>query len=390
MRTSARRRSNVRRAAAWTAASRSATTAVRSGTSFPEWNDLVHRHDWQEAIERLHATNNFPEFTGRLCPAPCEAACVLGINHDPVTIKQVEVEIIDRAWEEGWVDAAAAEPAHRQAGGGGRLRPGRTRRGPAADPRRARRRRVSSGPTASAGCCATGSPSSRWRSAVSTGGSPRCVPRGPSSAPVWRSAHDVTGVVAAGRPRRGRARRRATAWRTCPFPGGEFGDPPGDGVPAAVQPGAGGRSRSSRPCPQPASMSSSSVAVTPARTALVPRFRQGAASVTQLEIMPMPPSAAAWSSAVADLPDAVQGRRRRTRSWRRAGGSRGLCHARSSSPTTPGRCGRFGWSMSRGRRRSSPRSRVRSGRSRRTWCSGDGVPRSRAPGHAGAVRRDVR
>jgi glutamate synthase (NADPH/NADH) small chain len=73
------------------------------GNLIPEWNDLVYKDDWREAIERLHATNNFPEFTGRLCPAPCEAACVLGINDDPVTIKQVEVEIIDRAFEEGWV-----------------------------------------------------------------------------------------------------------------------------------------------------------------------------------------------------------------------------------------------------------------------------------------------
>jgi glutamate synthase (NADPH/NADH) small chain len=73
------------------------------GNLIPEWNDLVRRDDWQVAIERLHATNNFPEFTGRLCPAPCETACVLGINDDPVTIKQVEVEIIDRAWDEGWV-----------------------------------------------------------------------------------------------------------------------------------------------------------------------------------------------------------------------------------------------------------------------------------------------
>ena len=73
------------------------------GNMIPEWNDLVWRDDWSEAIERLHATNNFPEFTGTLCPAPCESACVLGINSDPVTIKQVEIEIIDRAWEEGWV-----------------------------------------------------------------------------------------------------------------------------------------------------------------------------------------------------------------------------------------------------------------------------------------------
>ncbi|ANY05493.1 glutamate synthase subunit beta [Pseudonocardia sp. HH130630-07] len=73
------------------------------GNLIPEWNDLVYRKDWREATERLHATNNFPEFTGTLCPAPCEAACVLGINDDAVTIKQVEIEIIDRAWDEGWV-----------------------------------------------------------------------------------------------------------------------------------------------------------------------------------------------------------------------------------------------------------------------------------------------
>jgi glutamate synthase (NADPH/NADH) small chain len=71
------------------------------GNLIPEWNDLVWRDDWDGAIERLHATNNFPEFTGRLCPAPCEPACVLGINQDPVTIKNVEVSIIDRAWESG-------------------------------------------------------------------------------------------------------------------------------------------------------------------------------------------------------------------------------------------------------------------------------------------------
>ncbi|MGH3412678.1 MAG: glutamate synthase subunit beta [Marmoricola sp.] len=71
------------------------------GNIIPEWNDLVWRDDWAAAIERLHATNNFPEFTGRLCPAPCETACVLGINQPAVTIKNVEVSIIDRAWESG-------------------------------------------------------------------------------------------------------------------------------------------------------------------------------------------------------------------------------------------------------------------------------------------------
>src|SRR5438552_16946716 len=70
----------------------------------PDWNDLVYRDKWREAIEQLHRTNNFPDFTGRLCPAPCEAACVLEIREgDAVTIKQIELAIINRAWEEGWV-----------------------------------------------------------------------------------------------------------------------------------------------------------------------------------------------------------------------------------------------------------------------------------------------
>jgi len=73
------------------------------GNLIPDWNDLVYRDQWRSAIERLHATNNFPEFTGKLCPAPCEAACVLGINSDPVTIKQVEASIIEKAWAEGWI-----------------------------------------------------------------------------------------------------------------------------------------------------------------------------------------------------------------------------------------------------------------------------------------------
>jgi glutamate synthase (NADPH/NADH) small chain len=69
----------------------------------PEWNDLVYRGLWREALDRLHMTNNFPEFTGRVCPAPCEGSCVLGINEPPVTIKNIENEIIDRGWDEGWV-----------------------------------------------------------------------------------------------------------------------------------------------------------------------------------------------------------------------------------------------------------------------------------------------
>ncbi|MEO5608374.1 MAG: glutamate synthase subunit beta [Ornithinibacter sp.] len=79
------------------------------GNLIPEWNDLAWKGEWRQAIDRLHATNNFPEFTGRLCPAPCETACVLGINQPAVTIKQVEVSIVDRAWDNGVVTPVAPE-----------------------------------------------------------------------------------------------------------------------------------------------------------------------------------------------------------------------------------------------------------------------------------------
>jgi glutamate synthase (NADPH/NADH) small chain len=82
-------------------------TGCPLGNIIPDFNDLVYRQQWHEASQRLHATNNFPEFTGRVCPAPCEAACVLGINEDPVAIKQIEMTIADRAFDEGWI---VAEP----------------------------------------------------------------------------------------------------------------------------------------------------------------------------------------------------------------------------------------------------------------------------------------
>jgi len=83
------------------------------GNVIPEWNDLVYRDRWRAAIDRLHATNNFPEFTGRLCPAPCEGSCVLGINNAPVTIKSAEVAIVDRAFAERWI---VAQPPARRTG----------------------------------------------------------------------------------------------------------------------------------------------------------------------------------------------------------------------------------------------------------------------------------
>lgn len=79
-------------------------TGCPLGNIIPDWNDLVYRGHWHDALERLHATNNFPEFTGRVCPAPCESACVLGINEDPVSIKSIEMAIADRGFDEGWID----------------------------------------------------------------------------------------------------------------------------------------------------------------------------------------------------------------------------------------------------------------------------------------------
>jgi glutamate synthase (NADPH/NADH) small chain len=74
----------------------------------PDWNNLVMRDHWKAALENLHSTNNFPEFTGRVCPAPCEASCVLNINDNPVSIKTIECEIVDRGWDEGWIKPQSA------------------------------------------------------------------------------------------------------------------------------------------------------------------------------------------------------------------------------------------------------------------------------------------
>ena len=112
------------------------------GNLIPDWNDLVYKNRWREAIDRLHATNNFPEWTGRLCPAPCEASCVLGINDDAVTIKSIEQSIVDRAFDEGWIVAGAAREPNGQARRRRRIGSCRAGRGAAAQPRRARRDRV--------------------------------------------------------------------------------------------------------------------------------------------------------------------------------------------------------------------------------------------------------
>jgi glutamate synthase (NADPH/NADH) small chain len=235
---------------------------------------------------RLHATNNFPEFTGRLCPAPCESACVLGINQDPVTIKQVEVEIIDRAWDEGWVkpQVPSVRPASGRVIGSGPAglaaaqqltAPGTTWW-------------CSSAPTASAACCATASPSSRWRSATSTAASRRWRPRAPSSAPTHRRRrHRHRGAARV--VRRDRARRGATAARDLPVPGRELA-----GIHQAMEylPLANKVQEGDLPRVSPIDVAGKHVVIIgggdTGADCLGTAHRQGAASVTQLEIMPQP------------------------------------------------------------------------------------------------------
>ncbi len=121
--------------AAWTAGCRSATPDARCNNLIPDWNDLVHAGRWKEALRTLHATNNFPEFTGRICPAPCEAACVLGISDPPVSIKLIEKSIVDRGFEEGWIVPEAAARADRASAWRCGIWSGGTGRGAAAVPR---------------------------------------------------------------------------------------------------------------------------------------------------------------------------------------------------------------------------------------------------------------
>jgi glutamate synthase (NADPH/NADH) small chain len=129
----------------------------------PDFNDLVYRQDWKSALETLHSTNNFPEFTGRVCPAPCEEACTLRINSDAVGIKSIEHAIIDKGWEMGWV---APQPAAQKTG----KRVAVIGSGPPGSPARSSSRApampwsCSRRTTASAACCATAFPTSRWRS----------------------------------------------------------------------------------------------------------------------------------------------------------------------------------------------------------------------------------
>ena len=257
------------------------------GNLIPEWNDLVYRSDWAAAADRLHATNNFPEFTGRLCPAPCEAACVLGINADPVTIKQVEVEIIDRAWADGGVVPRHAGDAHRVHGRRGRVRAGRARRGPAADPGRApgdglrarrRHRRAAPlrHPRVQDGKAAPG-PADR-----ADGGGRHQVRHRRAARRLGGAARGIL---------RGRPRRRRAGRPRLPAPAATW--------PASTRRWSSCRSPTGRAPDSPISAAGKHVVIIgggdTGADCLGTSHRQGAASVTQLEIMPRPPKTRAES-----------------------------------------------------------------------------------------------
>ena len=259
------------------------------GNLIPEWNDLVWRDDWDGAIERLHATNNFPEFTGRLCPAPCETACVLGINQDPVTIKNVEVAIIDQAWESGYV---RPQPPEWLSGKTVAV--------------------IGSGPAGLAAAqqlTRAGHTVAVYERADKIGGLlrygipefkmekqhlDRRLDQMRREGTVFRAGVDVgvdvTGAAAARPLRRGRARRSARPRRaTCRCPGRELG-----GIHQAMeflpagQPGlarrGGRRTRSRADGKHVVIIGGGDTGADCLGTA----HRQGAASITQLEIMPQP------------------------------------------------------------------------------------------------------
>ena len=260
------------------------------GNLIPEWNDLVWRGDWEGAAERLHATNNFPEFTGRLCPAPCESR--LRARHQPatpVTIKNVEVAIIDRAWDDGGVTPqppGAAVPA-RPSPSSGRGRPDWPPRSSSPGP--GTPSPCTSAPTGSAACCATASPSSRWRSATSTARIEQMRAEGTRFRPGvqrrrrphrWRSCATATtrSCSPSAPPRRATCPSPAAIWpastrrwSTCRWPTsvqeGDFVEPPIDAFGKHVMVIGGGDTGAD---------------------CLGTATRQGAASVTQLEIMPRP------------------------------------------------------------------------------------------------------
>ena len=355
------------------------------GNLIPEWNELVARR----RLAGRHRARCTPPTTSPSSPAGCarrraRPSCVLAINADPVTIKQVELAIIDRAYDEGWVDAAAGRRAHRPAGGGGRLRAGRAGLRPAADPGRAPRHRVRAVTTGSAACCATASPTSRWTkradrpaarpagpraSSCCTGvdvGGPGGRPAtscGPSSTPsCWPPARCAPRELDAPRPATWPASTRP--WTTCRWPTGcrPATSPPRRSTPAGKRVVIIGGGDTAADC-------------------LGTANRQGAVEVHQLDHNPRPPDGPRRDrqpvAPVAQGPQALA---------RPRGGCRsrpGRRRRSSSSATTPAGCGpcvtvEVADVRADGRRRFAPVDGSRRGDPVRPGAAGRRVRRHRA------------
>ena len=274
-------------------------TGCPLGNLIPDWNDLVYRERWQDAIVQLHATNNFPEFTGRLCPAPCEAACVLEIREgDAVTIKQIENSIIDRAWEEGWV---TPQPPERETGrrvavvGAGPAGHGRRA---AAAPRRPHASTLFERDEAAGGLCRFGVPDFKIEKQIVERRVEQLVDEGVELRCGVDVGVDVTAERAARGVRRGRAGDRlARAARPAGARPRARRRPLRDGLPVRAQPlgrDAGRhadrpqRARAARPHRrgQARRRDRRRRHRRGLRRQLAPR---GRASITQLELLPEPP-----------------------------------------------------------------------------------------------------
>ena len=305
------------------------------GNLIPDWNDLVYRDRWQAAIERLHATNNFPEFTGRLCPAPCEGSCVLGINDDPVTIKSIEWRSSTApSTKAGW-SPQRRRRAHRQEGRGRRLGSGRAGRGRAAEPRRPLRDRVrevrSHRRPAALRHPRVQDGEARPRSPARADGSRRASSSGRRQRRRRRARRR-----GCARLRRGRARRRR---RPAARPAGAGprarGHPLRDGLPDAAEPRCeGDEIADAEFITAPASTWSSSAAATPAPTASAPRIARARASVHQFELLPRPPDERAPTTRGRSGRTSSASRRR----TKRAASASTRCRRSASSATREGAC----------------------------------------------------
>ena len=337
----------------------------------PDFNDLVYRDRWKEAIRVLHSTNNFPEFTGRICPAPCESACVLGINEPPVTIKLIEQTIVERAFREGWIRPEPPRDAHREAHRHRRLRSRRAGGGAAIEPRRPLGHRLREG-----------RPRRRPAALRHPGFQAREALHRPPPRPVDGRGHPVRDPC----PRRPERARRGSARGVRRHPAGRrrrAAARPQRARPrtqaASTSPWISCRSRTSAwpetATSRPTRRAPSEILATGKRVVIIGGgdtgadclgtcHRQKARSVCQFEIMPKPPDQRSAADALAAVAAPVADRKRA-----RGGRHPGL----GSSPPRSSPATRTGTSSSStacasARRRSSSRSPAPSSRWTPTWC----------------------